>query len=155
MIIISNDTVYLKKEFTQETYDQALIRVDMKGLECDCGSNGKLVKIGYYQRYYKTSTRKICIQIQRVMCKHCGRTHALFVECMVPSSMLLVTTQIELLRSYYNHRLEEFLQYRLKLGRGISNSLHILFLLIPLFFKICSIFIIICPYSFIEITSLK
>lgn len=35
MIIISNDTVYLKKEFTQETYDQALIRVDMKGLECD------------------------------------------------------------------------------------------------------------------------
>ena len=93
MIIISNDTVYLKKEFTQETYDQALIRVDMKGLECDCGSNGKLVKIGYYQRYYKTSTRKICIQIQRVMCKHCGRTHALFVECMVPSSMLLVTTQ--------------------------------------------------------------
>ena len=109
MIIISNDTVYLKKEFTQETYDQALIRVDMKGLECDCGSNGKLVKIGYYQRYYKTSTRKICIQIQRVMCKHCGRTHALFVECMVPSSMLLVTTQIELLRSYYNHRLEEFL----------------------------------------------
>ena len=43
------------------------------------------------------------------MCKHCGKTHAVFVECMVPSSMLLLTTQIEMLRSYYNHRLEEFL----------------------------------------------
>ena len=80
-------------------------------------------KIGYYQRYYKTSTRKICIQIQRVMCKHCGRTHALFVECMVPSSMLLVTTQIELLRSYYNHRLEEFLMVYPTIER--SNAFYV------------------------------
>ena len=90
-------------------YDQVLDHVDFKSLECSCGAKGSFVKIGCYPRFYKTATNKICIRIQRVMCKHCGKTHAVFVECMVPSSMLLLTTQIEMLRSYYNHRLEEFL----------------------------------------------
>ena len=109
MITVANSAEYFINEFTQEIYDQVLDHVDFKSLECSCGAKGSFVKIGCYPRFYKTATNKICIRIQRVMCKHCGKTHAVFVECMVPSSMLLLTTQIEMLRSYYNHRLEEFL----------------------------------------------
>ena len=109
MIPVANSAEYFINEFTQEIYDQVLDHVDFKSLECSCGAKGSFVKIGCYPRFYKTATNKICIRIQRVMCKHCGKTHAVFVECMVPSSMLLLTTQIEMLRSYYNHRLEEFL----------------------------------------------
>ena len=114
MITVANSDEYFINEFTQEIYDQVLDHVDFKSLECSCGAKGSFVKIGCYPRFYKTATNKICIRIQRVMCKHCGKTHAVFVECMVPSSMLLLTTQIEMLRSYYNHRLEEFLSSYLK-----------------------------------------
>ena len=96
-------------EFTQATYDKILEIIDFKEMTCGCGAKGSLVKIGCYPRFYKTCTKKVCIQIQRVKCKHCGKTHAVFVACMIPSSMLLITTQIEMLRSYYNHNLDEFL----------------------------------------------
>ena len=88
MITVANSAEYFINEFTQEIYDQVLDHVDFKSLECSCGAKGSFVKIGCYPRFYKTATNKIC---------------------MVPSSMLLLTTQIEMLRSYYNHRLEEFL----------------------------------------------
>lgn len=57
--------------------------------------------------------------IQRVMCKHCGRTHALFVECMVPSSMLLVTTQIDLATVPYSV-IEQMLKHPLT-AEGIEK----------------------------------
>lgn len=109
MITIEHCEKFYTSEFTQETYDNILAYINFKEEKCSCGAKGSLVKIGCYSRFYKTSTKRICIKIQRVMCKHCGKTHAVFVECMVPSSMLLVSTQIEMLRSYYNHSLDEFL----------------------------------------------
>lgn len=106
--IISNDEISLTN-FDQEVYDQILEQADFKNIECDCGGKGQFVKIGFYTRTYKSDTKKIKIKIQRVLCKHCGKSHAVFVEWMVPASMMLVTTQLQILRAYYNHQLEEFL----------------------------------------------
>lgn len=109
MITITNSFECGIEEFNQAIYDQIINKVDFKNFECNCGAKGSLVKIGSYPRFYKTTTKRICIKIQRVMCKHCGKSHAVFVECMIPASMLLLTTQLEMLRSYYNHTLDEFL----------------------------------------------
>ena len=109
MIAITDNSEYFNVEITQELYDSIIKLINFKKIRCTCGQKGTLVKIGTYPRHYKIPDRKICIQIQRVMCKHCGRTHAVLVQNMVPSSMLLVATQIEILRSYYNHSLVDFL----------------------------------------------
>lgn len=109
MITIRQSSDLLIKEFNQEIYDSIVTNVDFTNQECSCGSIGSFVKIGCYSKFYKTSIKRICIQIQRVKCKYCGKTHAIFIECMVPSSMLLLTTQLEMLKSFYNHTLDEFL----------------------------------------------
>ncbi|MFQ6794355.1 DUF6431 domain-containing protein [Thomasclavelia sp.] len=109
MITITDRENYSNKRLTQETYDSIIKLINFKEIKCTCGKTGDLVKIGSYPRHYKIPERKICIQVQRVMCKNCGRTHAVLIHCMVPASMLLVATQIEILQSYYNHSLLEFL----------------------------------------------
>lgn len=101
VIIVDNDSDNL--ELSQEKYNSIIKLINFKDIRCTCGKNGHLVKIGSYQKCYKIPERKICLQIQRVMCKHCGKTHAVLVHNMVPASMLLVPTQIEILKSYYNH----------------------------------------------------
>lgn len=109
MITIKQSSDLLINEFNQEIYDSIVTNVDFTNQECSCGCKGSFVKIGCYSKFYKSSIKRICIQIQRVKCKHCGKTHAVFIECMVPSSMLLLTTQLEMLKSFYNHTLDEFL----------------------------------------------
>lgn len=109
MLTIENSNLIHVKEITQEIYDNAVQSTDFNKIKCSCGTKGKLVKMGSYLRCFKTPLKRTYIQIQRVKCKYCGKTHAVFIECMVPSSMLLVNTQFEILKAYYNNTTNNFL----------------------------------------------
>lgn len=110
MVTVSDSIEFYINELTQEAYDKVISKIDFKEMRCNCGIKGSFVKIGYYNKNYKTSEKRINIQIQRIKCKHCGRTHAVFIDKMVPSSMLLVSTQIKLLKSYYDYSISGFLE---------------------------------------------
>ena len=145
MITVANSAEYFINEFTQEIYDQVLDHVDFKSLECSCGAKGSFVKIGCYPRFYKTATNKICIRIQRVMCKHLSLIHILeeiedvfdyLKECphLIVKGLMMMAPHIDSNDTavYFKQTKELFDQLNCKysefemteLSMGMSNDYH-------------------------------
>ena len=97
--IISNLDVKIKS-LTQKSYDKFIKNIDFHKLTCSCGRSGQLVKHGYYKRNIKNSYGKTSITILRVRCKSCGKTHAIFPECIVPYSQILLCDHISIINAY-------------------------------------------------------
>ncbi len=74
------------KGITPEIYGKVTANLPLYRMHCSCGHSGCLVRHGYYQRRLKTRKGTIVLQILRVKCRACGRTHAILPEIVVPYS---------------------------------------------------------------------
>ena len=97
--IIPNLNVKIKS-LTQKSYDKFIKNIDFHRLTCSCGKSGLLVKHGYYKRNVKNNDGKVTLTILRVKCKSCGKTHAIFPECIVPYSQILLSDHISIINAY-------------------------------------------------------
>lgn len=97
--IISNLNQKIKS-LTQKSYDKFIKNIDFYKLTCSCGRSGQLVKHGYYKRNVKNNDGKATLTILRVKCKCCGKTHAVFPECIVPYSQILLSDYISIINAY-------------------------------------------------------
>ena len=71
---------------SQSFYDRAVSSVDFSSISCDCCLHDHCFeKYGFYFRSFISST-SIRLRIQRIRCRHCGRTHAILLSSMVPYS---------------------------------------------------------------------
>lgn len=99
--MITNITVKIKY-LSQESYNNFLDSIPIYKLTCSCGRSGHLTKHAYYTRTAKTTEGPITLRILRVKCKRCGKTHALFPECIVPYSQILLEDHLKIITAYSN-----------------------------------------------------
>lgn len=81
----------------QISYNKFIDSINYCNLECSCGIANCFNIHGYYYRYVKSIIRKISLQIQRVKCKHCNKTHSIFPHIIVPYSQILLPDQISII----------------------------------------------------------
>lgn len=84
MITQNNDHFNENNDNIQNKYDNSLKELEIKSMKCSCGLKGQYIKHSSYKRTFKVNGRKRCIYIQRIYCKHCGRTHAILPSFLVP-----------------------------------------------------------------------
>lgn len=94
------NTSHKIKYFTQKNYKQFLDTIQFHRLSCSCGRSGCLIKHAYYERRVKTPDGCITLRILRVICKHCGKTHAVFPEWIVPYSQILLKDHLKIIQTY-------------------------------------------------------
>jgi hypothetical protein len=85
------------KSFSKEIYQNAMAKLDLHSLACSCGHAGCLTVHGYYTRKVRDQNGFFLVNIMRVKCKECGRTHALLPEALVPYSQIPVDIQRDIL----------------------------------------------------------
>ena len=94
------NTSHKIKYFTQKTYNQFLDKIQFHRLSCSCGRSGCLIKHAYYERRVKTPDGCVILRILRVICKHCGKTHAVFPEWFVPYSQILLKHHLKIIQTH-------------------------------------------------------
>lgn len=99
MITISNQII---NNFSSEIYFKILNTLPFRKLSCTCGITGNIIKHGHYFRSIKLSEGKVKIKIQRVLCKSCGRSHAILTKDIVPYSNILLDDQIQVINAINN-----------------------------------------------------
>ena len=90
------------KHLTQNNYNKFIENINFHKLSCSCGMSGQLIKHAYYDRHIKTPDGVMTLTILRVKCKCCGKTHAIFPECIVPYSQILLANHISIINAYNN-----------------------------------------------------
>jgi len=122
--MITNITIKIKY-LSQENYNNFLDSIHFHNLTCSCGISGNLIKHAYYTRSVKTPEGLVALRILRVKCKCCGKTHALFPECIVPYSQILLEDHIKIINAY-NHKtsFEPIMMHNLYIDE--SNIRHII-----------------------------
>ena len=99
-------TLITKKNnpLTPNFYNSFISNLQFHQLKCPCGHAGGLSIHGYYHRYIKTSNGKVKFRICRVICEHCGKTHALLLSSMVPYSQLPLEDHVQIIEAYENEK---------------------------------------------------
>lgn len=85
---------------SQDCYDQVVQELDRALIQCpDCKQLGFYVN-SYYERSFKLagSLNKTKIIIMQVICKSCGKTHAILLSCMIPWSQISLQDTLIILR---------------------------------------------------------
>lgn len=99
---INNLKEQIKNKFkdllNQYKEDCALLSVHM--IKCPYCKQYAMVKHGYYNRSIKFSLQKYDINILRVKCKNCGRTHAVLPPFIIPYIQTSLFDAIEILKQY-------------------------------------------------------
>lgn len=96
MIIIN-----LKKKIklNQSSYNKIIDSIDFQSIICSSCSNNEWAFHASYSRKIDIHNRECEIIITRVICKHCGKTHAILIQDMIPFSILSHDTIISVLSS--------------------------------------------------------
>ena len=74
--------------FSQENYDAIVARVQLHQITCTCGHCGSMRKYGHYSRTVWFLGYLISLVIQRIQCQHCGKTHAILLDILIPYSRI-------------------------------------------------------------------
>lgn len=85
---------------SQDYYDRIVLELDRSLIQCpDCNQLGFYVN-SYYERSFKLagSPNKTRILIMQVICKSCGKTHAILLSCMIPWSQISLQDTLIILR---------------------------------------------------------
>ena len=90
------------KTISQEIYDEIIGNLEIMRLSCTCGHSGCLERHASYSRSLRIFGEKIVIQILRVRCRECGRTHAILLSIMVPYSQIPYADQQSIVAGYEN-----------------------------------------------------
>lgn len=86
--------------FSQKSYDDLMEHVEPCLLPCTCGCSGSFIRYGSYRRHVKADGIKFPLQIQRVLCRNCGRSHALLPSALVPYSQIPLKDQAAVAEAY-------------------------------------------------------
>ena len=107
-------------ELTQELYDTIIRKIDIHSLECTCGRHDMVVH-SYYSRCVKTKSGVIKLNILRVKCKECGKTHAVLLSLIVPYQSVALNIQIQVVKDeeietllVNNEAMDDQLFYRIR-----------------------------------------
>lgn len=85
---------------SQDFYDKTIKTLQFHQLTCSCGHSGCLTIHGYYYRSVKSGDDSVRLRICRVICSHCGKSHALLLSSFVPYSQILLTDHIMILSDF-------------------------------------------------------
>lgn len=85
---------------SQKSYDVVMEQAEPSCLPCTCGCSGSLIRHGSYRRHVKAGGVKLPLQIRRVLCRSCGRSHALLPSALVPYSQILLEDQAAVIEAY-------------------------------------------------------
>lgn len=85
---------------TPNFYNKILNQFQFHRLTCPCGHSSCLSIHGYYNRFIKTPTGKLCFRICRVICNVCGHTHAILLSSMVPYSQISTSNHIAIISNF-------------------------------------------------------
>ena len=88
---------------SQAYYDDVVNAIPLDKLRCCCGQSGGLIRHAYYSRKIKMKSRVIRLRILRLICKACGRTHAVLLSEMVPYSQIPFQDQKDLIAALETH----------------------------------------------------
>lgn len=97
MIICQCHTV---NDLSQVYYDQVVLGLDRSLIQCpDCKQLGFYVN-SYYEHSFKLagSPDKTVILIMQVICKTCGKTHAVLLSSMIPWSQISLQDTLIILK---------------------------------------------------------
>ncbi len=107
-------------ELTQELYDTIIRKIDIHSLGCTCGRHDMVVH-SYYSRQVRTESGVIKLDILRVKCKECGKTHAVLLSLIVPYQSVELEIQIQIIKdediealTVNNEAIDEQLVYRIR-----------------------------------------
>lgn len=101
MITIISDKINISN---QTSYDLLINSVNINQLKCSCGHCGTLIRHACYNRRIKLPGGILVIlNIVRVKCSHCGKTHALIPSSIVPYSQILLNDHICICTNYINN----------------------------------------------------
>ncbi len=78
------------------------VNVDVKKIKCSCGCIGCLIKYGKYKRNIIRNGKKEKINIQRLLCKRCNKTHALLPLEVVPYKQTCIYDLLEVIEMEKN-----------------------------------------------------
>ena len=84
---------------SQENYDSIVDGLQLHQITCTCGHCGDMRRYGGYKRTVWFLGEEIELRIQRVQCTHCGRTHALLLDILVPYSRIPLEDQRQIIES--------------------------------------------------------
>ena len=87
---------------SQNFYDLCINSLQFHQLTCSCGRSGCLNIHGYYQRKVKTNEGSFMLNVCRVICSECGRTHAILPSSVVPYSQIPLVCCCQII-SDHNH----------------------------------------------------
>lgn len=111
MIITNNPN---KIKLNQLNYDAIINNIDLQSIVCDqCGHNHWHIH-GRYDRTFSFFHHFLTIKIVRIFCPHCHKTHAIFLEGMVPFSSLVHSDIIRILVSSSSDLVDSSFFYYLK-----------------------------------------
>ena len=85
---------------TPNFYNNLISNLQFHQLTCPCGHSGGLSVHGYYNRSIKLPNGKVTFRICRVICEHCGHTHAILLSSMVPYSQVSTSNHISIIDNY-------------------------------------------------------
>lgn len=98
MMIIQNPK---KININQLNYNKTIKSLNLNSIRCTECSNNSWSFYGTYMRYINFLGIKCRIKVTRIICNHCGKTHAVLIESMVPFSCLDHDDIINILESSY------------------------------------------------------
>ena len=108
------------RELNQDYYDLIIRNIEIHSLECTCGRHDMVVH-SYYSRNIKTESGVIKLDILRVKCKECGKTHAVLLSLIVPYQSVELGIQIQILKDedvdalmVNNEAIDELEVYRIR-----------------------------------------
>ena len=85
---------------SQNFYDFCINSIQFHQLTCSCGHSGCLSIHGYYQRKVKTHEGSFMLNVCRVICSECGRTHAILPSSIVPYSQIPLACCCQIISEY-------------------------------------------------------
>jgi len=100
---------YGKFNIDIEAYNKLVANLEVGTISCPYCKQASMVRHGYYTRYINISGKHIDLNILRIRCKTCGKTHAVLPSFVVP---------------YLHHSIEK-LQTMIITGKVDENSTSI------------------------------
>ena len=105
MITIISDKI---NSLNQNSYDLLINSININQLKCSCGHSGTLTRHACYSRSIKLSGGiQAVLNIVRVKCSHCGKTHALIPAQIVSYSQFLLNDHISICSNYIDNISQE------------------------------------------------
>lgn len=83
-------------EKIQEIYNSVTACLNLHQLSCSCSRSACLSVHAYYHRTLKTPAGPVRMRIMRVICRECGKTHAILPSFIVPYSQIPAPIQAEI-----------------------------------------------------------